>query len=59
MAAVIGLAVALVLAAAWSLRAVRSLRARVAALESAPDASGRWEDEVRRVLAASKPAGPV
>lgn len=35
-------------------RAVRSLQARVAALEARSDASQRWQDEVRKALAAGK-----
>jgi BMFP domain-containing protein YqiC len=35
-------------------RVVRSLQARVAALEARTDAAQRWQDEVRKVLDASK-----
>jgi hypothetical protein len=52
MGAVIGIGVALALAVAWGMRTMRTLRARVAALEAAKDAT--WADEVRKAIAASK-----
>lgn len=52
--AVILLGVALVLAIVVFRRAMRSLQARVAQLESSTDAAQRWQDEVRQALATAK-----
>lgn len=54
MIAFIVLGAALVLAVVAGVWAVRELRARVAALESSTDAAQRWQDEVRKAIAAGR-----
>lgn len=54
MIAAIVFGAALVLAIVAGVRAVRKLRARIASLESRTDAAQRWQDEVRKAIAAGR-----